>query len=119
MILAVAAAATMSRRSCVFCCESENTLFGLPKEDTTRNQWLSCIYNTVPEQFNPNIRVCSTFYGGLFPDPGREDYSANCSDSQSVSTFTYVKDLPLMIQTQVLSSVEQRFSIPVIAQIRE
>ncbi len=24
----------------------------LPKEDTTRNQWLSCIYNTVPEQFN-------------------------------------------------------------------
>ncbi len=38
----------------VFCCENETTLFGLPKEDTTRNQWLSCIYNTVPEQFNPN-----------------------------------------------------------------
>ncbi len=34
----------------VFRCESESTLFGLPKEDTTRNQWLSCIYNTVPEQ---------------------------------------------------------------------
>ncbi len=30
-------------------CESETTLFGLPKEDTTRNQWLSCIYNTVPQ----------------------------------------------------------------------
>ncbi len=42
----------------VFRCESESTLFGLPKEDTTRNQWLSCIYYTVPEQFNPNIRVC-------------------------------------------------------------
>ncbi len=28
----------------VFCCES--SLFGLPKEDTTRNQWLSYIYNT-------------------------------------------------------------------------
>ncbi len=27
----------------------------LPKEDTTRNQRISCIYNTVPEQFNPNI----------------------------------------------------------------
>ncbi len=27
----------------VFQCESESTLFGLPKEDTTRNQWLSCI----------------------------------------------------------------------------
>ncbi len=31
---------------------------GFLKENTTRNQWLSCIYNTVPEQFNPNIRVC-------------------------------------------------------------
>ncbi len=42
--------------------ESESTLFGLPKEDTTRNQWLSCIYNTVPEQFNPNIRVCAAHF---------------------------------------------------------
>ncbi len=40
----------------VFRCET--TLSGLPKEDTTRNQWLSYIYNTVPEQFNPNIGVC-------------------------------------------------------------
>ncbi len=40
----------------VFHCGRETTLFGLPKEDTTRNQ---CIYNTVPEQFNPNIRVCA------------------------------------------------------------
>ncbi len=46
----------------VFRCESETTLFGLPKEDTTRNQWLSCIYNTVPEQFNPNIRVCAAHF---------------------------------------------------------
>ncbi len=30
---------------------------------TTRNQWLSCIYNTIPEQFNPNIRVCGAIYG--------------------------------------------------------
>ncbi len=46
----------------MFRCESETTLFGLPKEDTTRNQWLSCIYNTVPEQFNPNIRVCAAHF---------------------------------------------------------
>ncbi len=45
------------RGDAVFRCESESTLFGLPKEDTTRNQWLSYIYNTVPKQFNPNIRV--------------------------------------------------------------
>lgn len=52
------------RRNFYFCCsiedavlhyESGNTLFGLPKKDTTRNQWLRCIYNTFPEQFNPNI----------------------------------------------------------------
>ena len=83
----------------MFRCESKTTLFGLPKEDTTRNQWLSCIYNTVPEQFNTNIQMCSTFYGGLFPDPGREDYNAGCSDSQSVSTFSHLKNLPLTIQT--------------------
>ncbi len=43
----------------VFRCERETTLFVLPKEDTTRDQWLSCVYNTVPEQFNPNIRECA------------------------------------------------------------
>ncbi len=49
----------------VFRCESETALFGLPKEDTTRNQWLSCFYNTVPEQFNPNIRLCAVGLGRL------------------------------------------------------
>ncbi len=39
------------RGDAVFRCKRESTLFGLPKEDTTRNQWLSCIY-----KFNPNIR---------------------------------------------------------------
>ncbi len=43
----------------MFRCERENTLFGLPKEDTTRNQ---CIYNTIPEQCNPNIRVCAAHF---------------------------------------------------------
>ncbi len=46
----------------MFRCESESTLFGLPKVDTTRNQWLCCIYNTVPEHFNPNIRVCAAHF---------------------------------------------------------
>ncbi len=43
----------------MFRCESESTLFGLPEEDTTRNHWLSCSFNIVPEQFNPNIKVCA------------------------------------------------------------
>ncbi len=62
---------TPCRGDAVFRCESESTLCSLPKEDTTRNQCLSCIYNTVQEEFNPNIRVCalcSAFYGGLFPE---------------------------------------------------
>ncbi len=46
----------------VFRCESKSTLFGLPNEYTTRNQWLSCIYNTVPEQYNTNIRVCAAHF---------------------------------------------------------
>ncbi len=40
----------------MFRCESESTLFGLPNENTTGNKWLSYIYNTVPEQYNANIR---------------------------------------------------------------
>ncbi len=46
----------------MFHCESESTLFGLPKEDTNRNQWLSYIYKTVPEPYNPNIRVCAAHF---------------------------------------------------------
>ncbi len=56
----------------VFRCESESTLFGLPKEDKTRNQCLSYIYNTVPEQFNPNIRVCAAHF--------MEDYFLNLEE---------------------------------------
>ncbi len=61
----------------MFRCESETTLFGLPKEDTTRNQWLSCIYNTVPEQFNPNIRVCAVHF--------TEDYFLNLGEKPAKS----------------------------------
>ncbi len=65
-------AATILWRCCVFRCESETTLFGFPKEDTTRNQWLSCIYNTVPDQFNPNIQMCVVHF--------TEDYFLNLGE---------------------------------------
>uniref|UniRef100_A0A672MH33 MH2 domain-containing protein n=1 Tax=Sinocyclocheilus grahami TaxID=75366 RepID=A0A672MH33_SINGR len=45
--------------------------------DTTRNQWLSCIYNSSRTLQLKYSHVCSTFYGGLFPDPGRVDYNPN------------------------------------------
>ncbi len=77
VVLLLLRRATMSWRRCVFCCESESTLFGLPNEYTTRNQGLSYIYNTVPEQYNTNIWACalSAFYGGLFLGPGRVAYN--------------------------------------------
>ncbi len=43
-------------------CESKSTLSGLPNEYTTRNQWLSYIYNTVSDQYNANIRVCAAHF---------------------------------------------------------
>ncbi len=58
----------------MFSCESESTLFGCPKEDTTRSQGLSSIYNTVPEQFNPNIGVCAAHF--------TEDYA--CTKAVSI-----------------------------------
>ncbi len=58
----VAVTSAMYWRRYVFRCESETTLFGLPKEDITRNQWLSCIYNTVPEQFNLNTQMCAAHF---------------------------------------------------------
>ncbi len=68
----------------VFHCESTSTLFGLPKEDTTRNQWLSYIYNTVPEQLNPNIRVCAAHF--------TEDYFLNLGVAcQLCSTAVSIK----------------------------
>ncbi len=60
----VAAAGAMSWRRC-FVVKVKVLCLG----NTTRNQWLSCIYNTVPEQFNPNIRVCAAHF--------KEDYFLN------------------------------------------
>ncbi len=57
----VAAAGAVSWRCCVSLWKWKYFVWD-PKEDTTRNQWLSYIYNTVPEQFNPNIRVCAAHF---------------------------------------------------------
>ncbi|WP_432490742.1 hypothetical protein, partial [Flavonifractor plautii] len=57
--------------------------FGLPQENTTRNQWLSCIYNTFPEWSNPNIQMCAVhFMKHCFLILGENDYNAGASDSQ-------------------------------------
>ncbi len=50
------------RGDAVFRCESESTMFDLPNEYTTKNQWLTYIYSTVPEQYNANIRVFAAHF---------------------------------------------------------
>ncbi len=59
------------RRSTKVSHGSHITCLGFQKEDTTRNKWLSYIYNTVSEQFNANIRVCAAhFTADYFLIPG-------------------------------------------------
>ncbi len=93
----------------MFRCERKSTLFGLPKEITRRHLWLNFIYNTVPDQYNTNIRVCAAhFTEDCFLNLG--EYKAGCtqrlllksgaipalqgqsgaSDSHPVSMFSYL-----------------------------
>ncbi len=78
----------------MFHCESESTLFGLPKEVTTKNQWLSCIYNTVSEQFNLNIRVCAAHF--------TEDYFLNLGVACQPASFYTVGQFQLCKDSLVL-----------------
>ncbi len=62
----VAAAGTMSWRRCLgFVVKAKVFYLAFQKKYTTRNQWLSYIYNTVPEQYNANSReytdICRYF----------------------------------------------------------
>ncbi len=115
----IVAAAAPCAGDAVFRCESETTLFGLPKEETTRNQWLSCVSNTVPEQYKPNIRVCAAHFTqdywtwesnlqcqlctkAVYIKWGNFNFArTGVSDSESVHMFQL-----LMIQRRVLSIVE-------------
>uniref|UniRef100_A0A8C1SGL6 THAP-type domain-containing protein n=1 Tax=Cyprinus carpio TaxID=7962 RepID=A0A8C1SGL6_CYPCA len=52
----------MSRRRCVLRCESKFVLFSLPKDEAAKNQWLRFIFSTVPQQYNPNLGLCSRHF---------------------------------------------------------
>ncbi|XP_041843780.1 uncharacterized protein LOC121641607 [Melanotaenia boesemani] len=52
----------MSRRRCILHCERKYPLYGLPKEDEEKNQWLRFIFNTVPQQYSPNLVLCSLHF---------------------------------------------------------
>ncbi|XP_042340550.1 uncharacterized protein LOC121941750 isoform X2 [Plectropomus leopardus] len=52
----------MSRRRCILHCDRKFPLNGLPKEEEVRNQWLKFIFNTIPQQYNPNLLLCSIHF---------------------------------------------------------
>lgn len=52
----------MSWRRCEFRCESINHLFGLPKTEEIRKQWLQFIYDAVPDQYSPKVRLCAAHF---------------------------------------------------------
>ncbi len=109
---------------CVFVVKAKVLCLAFQMKYTTRNQWLGYIYNTVPEQYNANIQVCAAHftedyflilgesslqcehYEWLWTAIPMSQGQSGASDSQPVSTFRYLKNLLLTIQTRVLSSVE-------------
>ncbi len=101
----------------MFSCESKSTLFGLPKEDATRNEWLSCIYSTVPEQFSPNIGVCAVCNGCM---PVHLHYAFIQSDLQCIQAIHFFISMcapwelnpqPFALQTQC-STTEPQETLP-------
>lgn len=52
----------MSRRRCFLRCKSKTTLHGLPKDEDVKSQWLKFIFTVTPQQFNPNILLCSRHF---------------------------------------------------------
>jgi len=107
----------MSWGRCEFRCESRTHLFGLPRTDGIRDQWLQFIYNAVPQRYNPKVRLCSAHFtkdsflnlgeynagytqrlllkNGAVPTLVRQ-YGA--SSSKLVSMFAYLLEL-LTVQT--------------------
>ncbi len=76
----------------VFRCESESTLFDLLNEYTTKNQWLSCIYNIVPEQYNANIQVCATHFSWSWERVAYNVNTMNGCEQYKVGQFQRRKD---------------------------
>ncbi len=117
----VAAARAMSWRRCVSLWKRKY-FFWASKRGHKKSVVKLCLQHCSRTVQPKYLSVCSAFYGGLFPDHGRVAYNAgllkDCfykvgqfqlcivSDSQPVSMFSYLKNLPLTIQRRVLSGVE-------------
>ncbi|XP_055061718.2 piggyBac transposable element-derived protein 4 isoform X1 [Misgurnus anguillicaudatus] len=49
-------------RSCILNCEGKFVLFSLPKEQNVRNQWIEFVFSAMPQQYNPNLFLCSRHF---------------------------------------------------------
>ncbi|XP_038575014.1 uncharacterized protein LOC119902736 isoform X2 [Micropterus salmoides] len=52
----------MSRRRCVLHCEGQPSMHRLPKDESLKNQWIKFIFNTVPQDYSPNLLLCSNHF---------------------------------------------------------
>ncbi|KAF1389903.1 hypothetical protein PFLUV_G00052410 [Perca fluviatilis] len=52
----------MSRRRCIRQCTGKFPLFRLPKDDEFKSQWLKFVFGTIPQDYNPNLMLCSAHF---------------------------------------------------------
>ncbi|KAJ8278122.1 hypothetical protein GJAV_G00084110 [Gymnothorax javanicus] len=45
-------------RRCVLECDLKTNLYGLPKAEEVKRQWLKFIFNYIPQQYNPSLYLC-------------------------------------------------------------
>ncbi|KAM4736443.1 uncharacterized protein FYW61_006582 [Anableps anableps] len=49
-------------RRCILNCDGQPTMYGLPRRDDKKEQWLRFIFNTIPKQYNPELLLCALHF---------------------------------------------------------
>lgn len=52
----------MSSKRCYFHPGVQSPLFGLPRDAVLRDQWLQFMFNSVPENYNPHVKLCAAHF---------------------------------------------------------
>ncbi len=52
----------MPSKRCYFHPAIRSSVFGLPTDAVVREQWLKFIFNSVPDNYNPNVAVCAAHF---------------------------------------------------------
>ncbi|XP_016103244.1 piggyBac transposable element-derived protein 4-like isoform X2 [Sinocyclocheilus grahami] len=52
----------MPSKRCYFHPDCRSSLFGLPRDAGLREQWLTFIFKSVPEKYNPHIAICAAHF---------------------------------------------------------